>query len=418
MSTAEIHRQFNERFPSRTYNALAAARSKRPGRDGAPKPDGPPLDAIPPDETITVSLDSEWGQVAVAASASIKDPETLFERSGLDPETWEIVPDSASVRKWDVPMKLGSGDDAEPVVIPCYYVAIKVRKRWEATDLPRPVVLRVTKPRIAKSRAGPFASVHYSDIHFPHHDPRALNILYQIVDYVAPGLTVDHGDTLDCTEISRYPKDPNARVSLKEEILMGAEHNGIVHGLTPDAKHVWLEGNHEERLKRLIWKLAEDRAAGAILTLQAVRNALEWGSLLGMDSLGWETIPYPSHKLLFERLIIKHGSTVRKHSGYTAKEEHDKYGKSGMSGHTHRMGAYYHREYNGSPHAWFELGLLGRIRADYVDHANWQQGLAVITWSADRTRFGVETVSIFEGVAYFRGRRFEGNSRSLGDVAA
>ncbi|HYE77539.1 MAG TPA: hypothetical protein VEI97_06110, partial [bacterium] len=365
-------------------------------------PETPP--ASLPNDAITVDVGSEWGSVAVAASASIKDPETLFERSGLDPDVWEIVPDSAKLRKWDVPMKLGTGEDAEPVVIPCYYVAINVRKRWEATELPRPVVLKVTRPRLPSSSPGPFASVHYSDIHFPHHDPRALNILYQILDYIRPGLVVDHGDTLDCAEIGRWPKDPNNRVSLKEEIVMGAEHIGVVHALTPEAGHVWLEGNHEERLKRLIWGLADQRAAGEILTLEPVRKALEWGSLLGLDSLGWEVVPYPKHKLLFDRLVLKHGNSVRKHSSYSAREEHDKYGKSGLSGHTHRQGGYWHRDYNGV-HAWWELGLLGQIREDYVDHANWQQGLACITWSDDRTRYGVELISIHDGVTYFRGRR-------------
>ncbi len=199
---------------------------------------------------------------------------------------------------------------------------------------------------------------------------------------------------------------------MKEEIQRGAKLLGQIHALTPHAEHVWFEGNHEERLKRLIWGLADNRQAGEILTLDGVRNALEWGNLLGLDALGWETTPYPKHKLLHDKLIVKHGSSVRKHSAYTAKEEHDKYGKSGISGHTHRLGAFYHRDYNGA-HAWFEIGLLGRIREDYVDHANWQQGMAVVTWSKDRSRFGVELVSIHDGVCYFRGRRFEGNSREL-----
>jgi hypothetical protein len=69
------------------------------------------------------------------------------------------------------------------------------------------------------------------------------------------------------------------------------------------------------------------------------------------------------------------------------------------------MGTYYHTDYNG-PHVWVELGLMGRIREDYVSHANWQQGFAVVTWSEDRKRFGIEHINIHEGKAMFRGKQY------------
>lgn len=330
----------------------------------------------------------------------------MIERAGIDLATWE--PHDPSVRKWDTVLKVGE----DPVVVPLFYVSVKLRKRWEATDLPRPVILKVTRPSVVKPREGPFASVHYSDIHFPFHDERALNILYQVIDYVKPGLTVDHGDTLDCAEISKYPKDPFHRVPLNVETEMGAKHCGLVHALTPDSEHWWCEGNHEERLKRLIWSLAENRAAGELLAVRGVRAALEWPSLLGIGALGWKCIPYPRHETLFDRIICKHGSVVRQGGGATAKAEHSKYGKSGMSGHTHRRGVYETRDHNGH-HAWWEMGMLGRIRDDYVDFPDWAQGFNVVTWSADRREFGVEEVRIHEGVTYFRGKRFEGTSKDL-----
>jgi hypothetical protein len=356
-----------------------------------------------PDERVDVSLDGEWGHVSVAASSSIKTPEELVEKAGIDLATWE--PHSPSVRKWDTVLKVGE----DPLVVPLYYVSVKLRKRWEATDLPRPVVLKVTRPMLPRPRVGPFVSVHYSDIHFPHHDARALNVLYQILEYVGPGITVDHGDTLDCTEISRFPKDPHNRVTLREEIEMGARHNGIVHALTPDSEHIWLEGNHEERLKRLVWGLADQRAAGEVLTLPAIRAELEWGKLLGLDSLGWESVAYPFHRVLFDRLILAHGDTTGQN---VANKLLTKFGKSGISGHTHKRASAEARDYNGH-HAWFEIGMLGKIRDDYQFFPNWAQGLGVVTWSDDRREFGFEQIRIHEGVAYFRGKRFTGDSKDL-----
>lgn len=411
-TNSEIYEAYKAKYghKDRSWSAVAKRRAML-GAEVEKEVEPDPPDA--PDETIDVSVEGAGGTVAVMASASIKDPVTLFNRSGLDPKVWEIVPDSGQMRKWDVPMKV----DDEPVVIPCYYIGIKVRKRWEASDLPSPIVLRVTRPSTRKPTKGPYTSVHASDLHLPHHDPAALNLLYQVLDFVSPNLFVDHGDTLDCEEISKYPKDPMNRTTLKEEIRMGAEHLGTVHAITPNAEHVWLEGNHEERLRRLVWSLADNRQAGEILTLPAVQEVLQWRSLLGIGDLGWETIAYPRHKLLFDRLILCHGEKVRKDSGQTEKAEYNHYGKGGLSGHSHRVGYYGRRDYNGQ-HGWWGLGCMCAIRTDYVSFPNWQQGFCVLTWSDDRTAFAVERVRIFDGVAYFRGQRFVGDSTSFGELAA
>lgn len=355
------------------------------------------------DEKIDVGED----YVRVAASRSIRDPETLFARSGLDPKVWEIVPDSGQMKKWDVPMKI----DDEAVVVPCFYVAIKVRKKWAESGLPSPLIVNVSRPKKVKPSESDFVSVHWGDEHFPHQDDRAISILYQIIDLLNPGFVCAHGDVLDCEQLGRWPKDPMHRVGLAEEIEMGATHLGIIKSLTPNAKRVYLLGNHEARLRKSIWALCEGRLAGEILTLPSVHEVLKWEALLGLGD-DWETVSYTggggsNHYLLFDRLILKHGDIVRAHSGASAKAEYSKYNKGGMSGHTHRRGVYEHRDYNGTQ-AWWEMGLLGTIREDYVAHADWQQGFNVVTWSADRKQFGVEEIRIHDGVGYFRGKRYEG----------
>ena len=94
----------------------------------------------------------------------------------------------------------------------------------ESADLPigdkerdflQPVHIHIT-PKVytaAKPSSDEITSVHYGDIHFPHHDPRALDIRNQILDFLDPEIVVDHGDTLDCEAISRWPKDPLNRTS-------------------------------------------------------------------------------------------------------------------------------------------------------------------------------------------------------------
>lgn len=287
-----------------------------------------------------------------------------------------------------------------------------------APFLMAPNIIEITRPSATKHADAASVSVHYSDEHIPYHDPRCLNILYQILEYTNPEETVGHGDSLDCTEISKYEKNPHKRVALKTEIRMASQHAGTVHAIChPDTKHTQMWGNHEDRIRRKIWEMCEDRPSAEILLLPEVQEALRLESLLGIEKLGWSSVPYPEHRVMYDRLVLIHGNSVSKHSAYTAKAEYLRYGKSGMSGHTHRRGVYEHRDYNGF-HVWVEMGMLGLIRNDYVSYPDWQQGFNVVSWNKDHTEFGIEPVRIHDGVAYFRGKRFVGDSKDFGELAA
>jgi len=364
------------------------------------------------DEAIDLEFVDDVGYVSVAASATVKNPEELFAKTDLDPEVWEIV-DKSPVRKWDVPMKIND----KPIVVPCYYVAIKVQKKWEHSSLPQPIVVEVEVP---KTKTGvrskdTFTSVHYSDIHFPHHDPATLNVLYDILSQLehegGVDLVVDHGDLLDAEQLSRWPKDPHHRTSLRDELLMAAKHCGIVNALTPDAEHWFLAGNHEARITKTIWALCESRSAGELLTLPEVTETMQIENLLGLTKSGWDYTPYPKHRILFDKLVLCHGETAKKHSGASERAEYERYGKGGASGHTHRVGHYSLRNAHGT-HSWWGMGMMGKVRDDYTSFPNWSQGFLVITWSEDRTEYHVERVRIFDGVGYFRGQRYDGNAKA------
>ena len=285
--------------------------------------DGAPPDAV--QGKLQVKLDARQFK-------DVRNLEDLIAFFDVDEEQWEVKDLKLGGSEWDQ----GPEFVAQSVRLDARFV-----RKWSDAGLPTPIRLEVPRGTLG-TRSGPrdggYTSVHYSDIHFPHHDPRALSILYQILEDVNPSLVVDHGDTLDCEAISKYEKDPFSRTSLQDELEMAAHHFGVVHGLTPNAEHIWLAGNHEDRLRRLWWKLAEDRAAAEVLTLPSIRECLEWGNLLGINELGWETVPYPGHRLLFDKLILTHGEKVRGEAGQSAQAEMKHYGKGGVSGHTHQIG--------------------------------------------------------------------------------
>lgn len=306
------------------------------------------------------------------------------------------------VRHWRSRNQLPAKREISGEAVESAYIAsVSSDDNW---PLPvRPIEITVPEPNYPKPVRQNYISLHISDSHAPFMDERYNEVLYQICADLCPDRVVHHGDLVDCYQISRYQKDPRHRVSLQEEIRQAAEHLGKLAAVSPFADRILLSGNHEDRLRRLIWEMANDLPAKQVLELPQIWDNLSWEKLLGLDSMGWE---WSDSKIkMFDRLIAKHGSVVRKHSAYTAKGEYEKYGKSGASGHTHRAGSYYHTDHNG-PHVWFELGCGCNLNPDYCEDPDWQQCITVATWSADRSRYGVEQIIVHEGTAIFRGNEY------------
>jgi predicted phosphodiesterase len=311
--------------------------------------------------------------------------------------------DKDRVRRWRVKEKLPSNYLKSGEQVEREYVQSISKDDWPA-GLPRPIQVNIPERTHEQRRSDNlYIQVSLSDSHFPFHDPAYNEVVYQVIADLCPDLVVHHGDLLDCYSISRYEKDPKHRVSLQEEITMAARHLGEIANVSPFAERLLIGGNHEDRLRRLVWDMAKGLPEREVIRLPAIWENLSWEKLLGLESMGWEWID--GKRILFDKLILKHGSVVRKKSAYTASGEYEKYGKSGMSGHTHRVGAYYHTDHNG-PHAWFELGCGCQLDPDYCEDPDWQQSFAVVTWSEDRSRYSVEQVIVHEGRAIFRGKSY------------
>lgn len=258
-----------------------------------------------------------------------------------------------------------------------------------------------------------FTSIHYGDVHFPFEDASALSILEQIIAFTRPDLVACHGDLVDAYPISSFAKSLKYH-SLGDEIALAKSHLKRIRKLAPKARLMLFEGNHEDRLSRTISSMASKPEALAILGLPSVSEALSWPSLLNLREMGWEW--HDKRYVLFDKMILKHGTKVSKWSAYTARSEWEKYAKSGISGHTHRRGVFEHRDHNGV-HGWWEHGCLCELNPDYVEDPDWQQGFLVVTWSEDRKNFAVEEVRIHDGTTVFRGKVFEANANSNVRVA-
>ena len=264
----------------------------------------------------------------------------------------------------------------------------------------------VPLPAVAPSRTGkPLRAVVYGDAHIPFHDDRALKVLKAVLRDVKPHVVVHIGDLVDAWQISRFDKDPSRSDGLQENIDTARAHLCEIAQLAPKATRVWLEGNHEARLTRAIWQM--DGAQRELAKLRVFQQTMTWPVLMETERIGWEFIPErdQSKRQILPKIITKHGTIVRKFSGYTARAEWEKYGASGISGHTHRLGHFFHRDHNGTAR-WLESGCTCLLDPPYGSDFDWCQGFVVLTWNADRRLMDAHTVAIRDGMALFREREY------------
>lgn len=217
------------------------------------------------------------------------------------------------------------------------------------------------------------ASVFLTDYHCPFHDPRAHALALLILDDLKPAEIIVGSDGIDCYSISRWDRNPARKDTLQDEIDTWIELVKEIKQTSPDAILTWIKGNHEDRLRRLIWNN---------VGLFGLR-ALEWPNLLKFEELGIRA--GKNNEVNYGDLaVVKHGSLVRQDSAYTAKGEleKEKHDIVVVSGHTHRAGAHYVTK-RSTQVAAFEAGCLCsfEVAAEYTKGVvvpNWQHCVTVI----------------------------------------
>jgi hypothetical protein len=212
-----------------------------------------------------------------------------------------------------------------------------------------------------------------TDEHFPFQDEEARSVALRIVSDFDPDLRITGSDSLDFYNISKFDKDPKRfGAGLQAEIDAWSAGEREWKDASPHAKVKWINSNHVDRLRKYIWQHPEI----------ADLRALSLPNLLGMDEKGIEHDPegdYANNEVVIEgKLVVKHGSFVRKFSAMSARAEMD--GEfnaiSILTGHTHRGGTYHVTTRNGIVTAQ-ECFCLCKLDPPFMQHPNWQQGIVL-----------------------------------------
>lgn len=201
------------------------------------------------------------------------------------------------------------------------------------------------------------------DLHCPYNDKRAFNLMLKASADFNPNTVVILGDWIDNYSISKYTKNPQRDRFLRWEVAEANKALDKVDTYFPQSIKIFLAGNHEERLERYI----SDKAPELF-------GLVDTKKLLKLQERKYTYYPYGGyHKI--GKLYFTHGDIVREN---VTQAMLDKYEKSIVFGHTHRMEQTIKVNVLGEGHLGITSGWLGSMKKiDYIKtFSNWQLGFS------------------------------------------
>lgn len=205
------------------------------------------------------------------------------------------------------------------------------------------------------------------DIQYPYHDSLMLKKLIKVAEDIQPDTILQIGDGIDFPQVSQWSKGNAGEYTQDLQNHIDMYRNDLLAPMresAPDAKILWLEGNHDLRIREFVRKYAAP--------LGVLRN-LEISALFGLDELGIEYIKGPVRISTNTYAVHGHES-----GGYSASPTAwdlkfiKRYGsdKSFVFGHTHQP-FIIHRAfgYEGKVNPRFTMNvgsIMDPVAASYV----------------------------------------------------
>lgn len=218
-----------------------------------------------------------------------------------------------------------------------------------------------------------------SDLHLPEADPDAMCLARSIVTDIRPDLIVLNGDLLDVFALTSWPVSPQRR-SFAAELDRVRQQIASLARWAPQATWIWLEGNHEQRFTRYLWRHASELWQIDDLNLPRLVRAPEHWLYLAHPEGYRRRHEYAAPQVRIGRLYILHGDTIRSTGGLinVARTIYLKLLKPVIVGHWHRAQVYLQTDYAGQTSGAWAVPCLTGPRAHYATDRVMDQGLAVV----------------------------------------
>lgn len=210
-----------------------------------------------------------------------------------------------------------------------------------------------------------------SDVHFPRHDPRAVDLWMDVLRYLKPQAVDLLGDIDDANETSKWVKGTSIEgFSLQQQgITLTRQFLKDIHEVVPKADKHFHDGNHGW-FRHAKW--LEQNAPQTLIDGVYSPEILYEYSKAGFEWHEYDKGPVKRYGDIYAH----HGDSVSKYTAESVRNDCLNWGVSVVRGHSHRLGRW-EQTYpiDGRSIRGFEGGhLCDPAQMHYDRSPNWQQG--------------------------------------------
>jgi len=225
--------------------------------------------------------------------------------------------------------------------------------------------------------------LYCSDVHIPYHDEWAVTKFLTAIKDEKPTDVVLGGDIIDFFKLSRFSKSPLEGTSFANEVAQVIKFVYTVRRLAGKKTNIyWLEGNHEERLRKYVNEKAPELAGW---------EELKFETLFKLESFNIIWVP-DTEVLEFNGFMFRHGHEIGGASmipGNNARKGVAVYGSNYIQGHIHRANIIHVSSYHGD-FVGVENPCICGVEPDYVKgYAGWQQGWTILEYDKGTEKWQV-----------------------------
>lgn len=294
-----------------------------------------------------------------------------------------------------------------------------------------PVDIKVPKRPDELEVDGWKTAVLMPDAQRPFQDEAAVGVALQVLEAVEHTYGVDDiihlGDDLDLPDFGRHRSAPETCGQINLAVQQQYRTLTYERALCPDARILWLAGNHEARLTNWLVDNAPQMLALQRPDTEGEDPVLSIPFLCRLGEVGVEYLdPYPEAEIwLNDHLRCIHGTITKSGRGATAAAYLAQGNVSTIYGHIHRAELLWQTRHTkhgprsymaGSPGSLCRVdgqvpstrsGISHRGAQGGTTTEDWQQGVWVVRYQPEGAQwFTIEPVNIWAGWGTWRGRTF------------
>lgn len=238
---------------------------------------------------------------------------------------------------------------------------------------------------------GPASVLVLPDIHVPYHDMTAVQVALAWGKKRKPTHILLNGDFIDFEAVSAWDGDPADR-NLKVELDTAKEMLRHIRSVFPKQPIIYKEGNHDERLRKYIWKHAPELSGLPSITLP---------ELLEFDEIGITCVG-DKKKVRLGALTVFHGHEYRTPMTNPVNPARGLFLRaitSSLCSHYHQRSEHSEPTADGKLITTWSTGCLCQLSPNYQPYGKWCHGFAFVQVKKDGV-FDVLNPRIIKGNVY------------------